>query len=132
MAGVCIDNGLVVAPCPPPDINLEDWMSSIDFIRTLDINRIYLTHFGMVEDFKTHLTHLENCLNNWAQWIKPHVEAGTDLNSIVPDFQKYVNGQLKDFGITEEGLLQYEAANPSWMSVAGLGRYWKKKLMMPN
>ena len=33
---------------------------------------------------------------------------------------------LRDFGISEKGIAQYEAANPAWMSVAGLMRYWKK------
>jgi len=34
---------------------------------------------------------------------------------------------LRTKGIGELGIKQYEAANPSWMSVAGLIRYWKKK-----
>jgi len=29
--------------------------------------------------------------------------------------------------VSEAGVKIYEAANPSWMSVAGLIRYWKKK-----
>ena len=35
--------------------------------------------------------------------------------------------QLIEAGADEETVKKYEAANPPWMSVAGLIRYWKKK-----
>ena len=46
---------------------------------------------------------------------------------ITPIFMKYTAEQLRAKGVDETGIGQYEAANPSWMSVAGLIRYWKKK-----
>jgi glyoxylase-like metal-dependent hydrolase (beta-lactamase superfamily II) len=128
VAGVKIGNGLVVPPCPPPDINLEDWVNSIDLIRSIDIKYIYLTHYGKIEMIKEHLDSLEFCLNDWAQWIKPYAIENADIPEITPKFQTYVAKQLKDFGLTQNGILQYEAANPSWMSVSGLMRYWSKKL----
>ena len=39
----------------------------------------------------------------------------------------HVAGQLRAAGLDDEEIQRYEAANPSWMSVAGLVRYWKKK-----
>ncbi len=126
VAGVKIGNGMVVPPCPPPDINLEDWMSSIALIRQLKIEHLYLTHYGLIEEIDAHLDSLENCLNDWSEWIKPYAISNTSVQEIVPLFQKYVANQLKDFGISDAGIIQYEAANPSWMSVAGLIRYWKK------
>lgn len=127
VAGVRINNGMIVAPCPPPDINIEDWVDSINLIRGLDLNEIYLTHFNKITDIEDHLNILENRLNSWAAWIKPHFDNGTEVHEIIPLFSKYVIDELKEFGIDENGITQYEAANPAWMSVAGLLRYWKKK-----
>ena len=114
-------------PCPPPDINIEDWQTSIQKIKTLDLSTIYLTHYGEITDIDNHLDELERILLDWSQWMKPFYEAKADPKKVTPLFQEYVAGQLKAGGIDELGLQQYEAANPSWMSVAGLMRYWRKK-----
>jgi hypothetical protein len=42
-------------------------------------------------------------------------------------FQQYVADELSKQGIIGEHQAQYESANPAWMSVAGLMRYWKKR-----
>ena len=127
VAGVKIQSGIIVPPCPPPDINLEKWQESINLIRSLPLAHLYLTHYGRIDDIPGHLDGLEKILYNWAQWMKPYAEEACDVKDITPLFQNYVAGQLKDFGISETGILQYESANPSWMSVAGLMRYWNKK-----
>lgn len=127
VAGVKINNGLVVPPCPPPDINIEDWQGSIELIKGLELDRIFLTHFGEVRSIATHLDELESQLLDWANWMKPHWEAGANVQELTPKFQAYVANQLKEAGIVGEGLEKYERANPSWMSVAGLMRYWKKR-----
>lgn len=127
VAGVKIGNGIVVPPCPPPDINIEDWLASIQLIRGLDIKSMYLTHFNKITDISAHLDALENILWDWANWMKPHFENGTEQSEIVPQFMAYTSKQLSDFGLSKSVIQQYEAANPSWMSVAGLMRYWKKR-----
>lgn len=127
VAGVKIEQGLVVPPCPPPDINIEDWQQSIALIKTLDLDCLYLTHFGKITNIVPHLEQLEEQLLNWTNWIKPHFEAGHSVEAITPKFVAYVKQQLIDFGVNEFGVQQYEAANPAYMSVAGLLRYWKKR-----
>ncbi|MEN0051049.1 MAG: MBL fold metallo-hydrolase, partial [Bacteroidota bacterium] len=89
----------------------------------------YLTHFGKVTSSESHLNELEQRLLEWANWMKPHFENNTPHKEIVPQFQAYVQQELQAAGITEAADLErYEKANPSWMSVAGLMRYWKKKV----
>ena len=127
VAGVKIGTGPVVPPCPPPDINLEDWKESIQFIRTLGIKRIYLSHFGLIEDVNLHLDQLEEILEDWAQWIYPHYKSQTPTEKVVSLFQEYTNKQLRSNKVAGIHLTQYEYANPAWMSVAGLMRYWKKR-----
>src|SRR3954467_12391569 len=39
-------SGVTVAPTPPPDIDLEAWLRSIELIRSWGPERVNLTHFG--------------------------------------------------------------------------------------
>lgn len=128
VGGVKIANHLVVPPCPPPDINVEDWQQSIRLLRSLDLEAMYLTHFGPVHAVSAHLGQLEEQLLNWANWMLPFCEKQIPTEEITPKFQAFVANQLQEKGIDPLGLDQYEAANPSWMSVTGLMRYWNKKL----
>jgi len=127
VAGVKINNGPVVPPCPPPDINVELWLNSIEKLRNLNPEKLYLTHFGIVENPVSHLSELELILDDWASWMKQHFDAGTAADEITPQFMEYTQNQLRIAGVSDEDLVRYEYANPSWMSVAGLLRYWKLK-----
>lgn len=127
VAGVKIENGPVVPPCPPPDINIEDWNESIDLVLGLNPEKLYLTHYDGVTEIESHMSDLKVMLNDWAFWIKEQWEQGRSAEEITPDFSRYTTDQLKEQGLNDHGVSQYEAANPSWMSVAGLIRYWKKK-----
>lgn len=127
VGGVKIHKGLVAPPCPPPDINVEEWQESLALIRNLDIKKLYLTHYGEVTDIRAHLDELEGRLLDWAQWMKPHFEAGRTIEETTPLFTDFVMQQLRQIQLTKEEMAAYENANPAWMSVAGLMRYWKKK-----
>jgi len=128
VAGVRIGDGPVVPPCPPPDIDIEAWKSSIRLIRELEeLEILYLTHFGPVSAIDAHLNQLEQALDDWAGWMKPHAENGTPLPEVTAQFKAYASNQLRELGLDEERIIQYEHANPAWMSVAGLLRYWKKR-----
>lgn len=127
VAGVKVLNGPIVPPCPPPDINLEDWRKSISTIKAIRPQKLFLTHFGEFTNIEDHLQKLEVCLMDWANWIKDQWKKGFSHQDITPGFQAYVEKQLLDFGLTKSEIDRYEAANPAWMSVAGLIRYWEKK-----
>jgi hypothetical protein len=70
---------------------------------------------------------LKSMINDWSQWVKKNWEAGFTAQELTPKFSEYTSQQLLRLGVDPLGIKQYEAANPSWMSVAGLIRYWKKK-----
>lgn len=127
VAGVKIGVGMLAPPCPPPDIQIEDWQRSIQLIRELPLSTLYLTHFGPIQDIQTHLDTLESNLLSWANWMLPYYEQHVPAEEVTPLFMEYVRTQLLEAGVDALGIEQYEAANPSWMSVTGLLRYWKKK-----
>ncbi len=127
-AGVKIDGGPVMPPCPPPDINLRHWNESLDMIDKRNIQTLYLTHFGQVNEVSGHLQALKVKLDDWANWVKERLEMGQQSDQMIPDFKEYVANQLKGKGVDTAGIEKYETANPSWMSVYGLIRYWQKNV----
>jgi glyoxylase-like metal-dependent hydrolase (beta-lactamase superfamily II) len=51
VAGVRIPpSDLVLAPTPPPDIDVEAWERSIELVGGWDPQRLVITHFGVVDD----------------------------------------------------------------------------------
>jgi glyoxylase-like metal-dependent hydrolase (beta-lactamase superfamily II) len=127
VGGVKIGNGPVVPPCPPPDINVELWKRSIQKLRNLKPSALYLTHFARQEDPETLFDELETTLDNWADWIKPYYDRGSRSEEITPEFMEYVRNYFIEKGLNDHEIRTYEYANPSWMSVNGLLRYWKLK-----
>lgn len=127
VGGVKIENGPVVPPCPPPDINIEAWKSSIKKILDYHPKELYLTHFGEVDNPEEHLGQLIKILDDWANWMKVQFDEGRNAAEITPDFMHYTSRQMNRQGASKDLQSLYEYANPSWMSVNGLMRYWKLK-----
>ena len=127
VAGVRMAGGPVVPPCPPPDIDLEAWRASIARLRALDADILYLTHFGPVADVGGHLHDLEWSLRSYASWVREKLHRGVDEAALVPLLEAYTEGFLSAQGCEEAALERYALANPAFMSVAGLGRYWRKR-----
>ena len=126
-AGVKIGGGPVMPPCPPPDINIEDWKTSLDKIQAAKPAALWLTHFGEIRHIEEHLAELRKRLDAWATWMYPYYLSGEAAASITPKFMAFVAADLLANGVPQTDIARYEGANPSWMSVAGLLRYWNKK-----
>ena len=127
VAGVKISNGPVAPPCPPPDINIELWKQSINKLRKVNAKGIYPTHYGLHENVEEHFTQLENELDDWANYMKPMYDDKLSPEEITPIFVDYIIKKYKDQGLSADEIQVYEYANPTWMSVNGLLRYWKLK-----
>lgn len=127
VAGVSINGGPAVPPCPPPDINIELWKQSIDKLLAIAPKKLYLAHFGAVENVREHLGQLVQMLDDWSGWIKPYYDSEMHVEELTPKFVAYTQQGLSDLGVNKADLQKYEKGNPSYMSVTGLLRYWKLK-----
>ncbi len=126
VAGVVIGDGPVVPPCPPPDIDVETWRTSLERLRGLGAAEVYVTHFGKLDDPGRRFAELEERLVSWAGWMLEHLREGREEAGLVREFEAFVAGELRAKGLREEEIEDYEQADPAFMSVAGLGRYWRK------
>lgn len=127
IAGVRIGGGPPIPPFVPPELHIESWLDSIDKIRALNPAKLYLPHFGLVEgSISTHLDALEERVRRWSTWFRDRIRAGEDEGQMVPAFAEYEATDLRAGGATDEGVRDYETADPSFMAVGAAVRYWQK------
>ena len=101
----------IVPPTPPPDIDVEAWLQSIDTVQAWDPAALALTHFGAYEDVAAHLDSLRAALRKQADWVR-------DLDE--PEFRSRRRAWVDDAPV-------YEQAAPSDQMWQGLERYWRKR-----
>ena len=91
VAGVRIEPvDLVIAPTPPPDIDVEQWDASIEILRGWAPERLALTHFGGVDDVGRQLDEVHEALHlqrdkvaqldleGFVEWQRGRIEAVSD------------------------------------------------------
>ena len=113
-AGVRIlPSSVVVPPTPPPEVDLEAWLTTLDEIERRGPERLALIHFGVAEDLQRHLAELRERLERWSERV--HNGASEE------EFEELAGA---DLGPDRKA---YQQAMPFWQSYAGLKRYWEKK-----
>lgn len=122
----------MIPPFPPPDIDLEAWADSLRRMRARQAKHLYLTHFGIKADVQDHFDYLEANIHRIAAWVEAGLAKGDTEQELIPPFQKFIHDLLAEQGVSERGIKEYEIADPAFMSVQGLSRYWKKRNPDPN
>ena len=126
VAGCRIENGPTLPPTPPPDIHVERWHASIEKIKKINPKELYLTHFGKFTNVNEHLDDLMIHLDEWSEWMGQRARDGKTEEEIIPDFLIFYKTYFEEPGVKEEVFDKYESADPHWMNVSGLLRYWNK------
>ena len=125
-AGVRIENGPVLPPTPPPDVNIELWQESIRKMLKLKPEALYLTHFGNSGDVKEHLKELEDRLLKVTDWAGVRLKEGKSEEEMAAEMDEMFSEILVKSGADKDLIEVYELADPFWMNVPGLVRYWNK------
>ncbi len=113
VAGVRIGKGPVLAPTPPPDIDLVAWRTSLELIEAWHPIRLAITHFGSFGDVAEQLQALRERLAQMEALAREHDEGGfiaamRELVGVSPGTD--ANGS-------------YMQAMPLAQSYSGLARY---------
>jgi glyoxylase-like metal-dependent hydrolase (beta-lactamase superfamily II) len=127
IAGVRIGHGPPIPPFVPPELHVESWLESIEKIRALKPQNLYLPHFGVVPgSISDHLDALDERVHRWSEWFRDKIRAGVGEQELTSQFGKYEHDDLIDDGASETEAGDYETADPSYMAVPAAIRYWKK------
>jgi len=127
VAGVRLSGGPPVPPFVPPELQVEEWLGSIEKMKSLGVSRLYLPHFGLVEgDLAAHFDALAERVQRWAEWFRDQLRKARTEAEMIADFAQYEAQDILAAGGPNERLADYERADPSFMAVGASIRYWQK------
>jgi len=107
----------VVAPTPPPDIDVEAWLDSLHTVASWNPRSLCLTHFGQVTDVADHLHRVRHALTESADSARLDGEEG---------FIAKLESSLAE--ATDPATVEcFEQAAPPDQLYQGLLRYWRKR-----
>jgi len=115
-------------PAPPPEFELEVWQGSVDLLLAQPVSAIYPTHFGRIDDVSEHLESFRELLGAAADFVRVRMESGMQRDDLVAQYQDWSRQRSRDAGVSEKIRVRYETANPLYMSVDGIMRYWRNRL----
>ena len=117
-AGVRIPpSRFVVPPTPPPEFDLDSWLTTIDEIEHRAPARLALVHFGVTEDVPRHLAELRERLVAWTQAVE---RGATEAEFVAAR-------RAEATEVDTIGAAAYDQAIPFAQSYAGIARYWAKR-----
>jgi glyoxylase-like metal-dependent hydrolase (beta-lactamase superfamily II) len=105
-----------IAPTPPPDIDIDLWLRSIDVVEAWSPARLALTHFGFVDDVPMGLDRARNALRRQLEWA----DEGAEVFA-----QSYAEHNRR--ALDGEEAVRLEQAAPSDQLRAGIERYLRKR-----
>jgi glyoxylase-like metal-dependent hydrolase (beta-lactamase superfamily II) len=119
VTGVRIGAGPVLAPTPPPDIDLEAWRSSLDVLEGWSPRSLAMMHFGAHMDAERHLAALREHLD------EVEAMAGElDEASFVAAMRARVAGSVARGAAIDPGTAgAYDRATSARQNFRGLERY---------
>jgi glyoxylase-like metal-dependent hydrolase (beta-lactamase superfamily II) len=106
----------VVAPTPPPDIDVEAWDASIDLVEAWQPRTLALTHFGQVDDVCPHLDAMRASLHELTGLVARH-----GYEAFAAGLRERIEAQAGDLAP------QVEQAVPIEHVYLGLRRYLDKR-----
>ena len=113
VTGVRIDGACMLAPTPPPDIDVRAWRASLELIEAWRPSSLAVTHFGAYDDVEGHLAALREQLE-----CQQELAEKLDERAFVAAIRARVKSSS-----TLETAAAYEQAMPPEQSFQGLARY---------
>ncbi len=107
----------VLAPTPPPDIDLVAWEQTIAATERRAPERLALTHFGVFEDISEHLARLRETLHSWGERVAHGMDEPTFVAAARADCLASDPDEVE----------AYDRSAPYSQCFLGLERYWRKR-----
>ncbi len=113
----------IVPVAPPPDIHLEQWHGSLDLLKAWEPERLFVTHFGVVEDVAWHLDEMVVCLESWAAQVRASL--GEDDAAAARSFHEREMAKMRRI-LKGAARIPYGVMGQPGGSWHGLARYWRR------
>ena len=106
---------------------MEAWEATLNRLLAQKLRRIYPTHFGAVDNVTDHLQTVKRLVRETAVFIRTQMQAGLSRDEILTVYEGWFANRARQAGLSEAAIVHYAAANPRYMSVDGIMRYWQKQ-----
>jgi glyoxylase-like metal-dependent hydrolase (beta-lactamase superfamily II) len=125
-AGVRVSGDYLIAPTPPPDIDIEAWQQSLDTIDAWQPVSLFLTHFGPITPARAHLARFRTTVASAAAMSEEMIAAGGTDEELAKRFAERMRQDARK-ALPEHEARAAELAAPFDQLWQGLARYWQKK-----
>jgi len=124
--GIRVIGDYLLAPTPPPDIDIEAWQASLDAIDAWQPVSLFLTHFGPITPARAHLARFRTTLTAQAEAVRDALKAGGSEEQQIRGFVDRMRADARQ-ALPEREAKATELAAPFDQLWQGLARYWQKK-----
>ncbi len=121
------DSHYLRPPTLPPEVDVELWRRSIARLRALRPRRLYLAHFGPVNDPEWHFDSVLARLYFLTGWVEARLAAESDTKVLADEWLRREAEEVVAATGKDDLVEPYELVVGSRMNVEGLARYLRKK-----
>ena len=114
-------------PTPPPEIDVEAWIGSINAIRRIGPSSLRPTHFGSYDDVERHLGELEQRLQDWLLFVEGQMDQGAGREEISEELKIKGDAEMIAEGAPPGESERYDLAGSYEMLTDGLMRYVSRR-----
>jgi glyoxylase-like metal-dependent hydrolase (beta-lactamase superfamily II) len=124
--GIHLPDDRVLRPAtPPPDIDVELGLESIDRIRRRARSVLLFSHFGPVSEVDELCSIAASRLRKWADIVRDALRETEDLDRITNLLERRTASEFE--GVSAVDPTRYDVLSDMKMNAAGLTRYWRKR-----
>lgn len=124
--GIRVSGDFLIAPTPPPDIDLAAWRESLDTFDAWRPVSLFLTHFGVVTGARAHVMRFRETLATQAEAVRQSLAAGNTDDERTRVFVEQMRREVRK-AMPEHEARATELAAPFDQLWQGLARYWSKQ-----
>jgi glyoxylase-like metal-dependent hydrolase (beta-lactamase superfamily II) len=125
--GVCISDRMIPrAATPPPDIDVEAWMGTLDLLESLAPQALLLTHFGPAYEPAAYLDDYRATLRRWAEAVRVGLASGADEATQIERLRDVARADM-GADVSASDIALFEQASSVELNYYGLARYWRKR-----
>jgi len=125
--GIRIEEHSYVMPAtPPPDIDLEIWDSSFKTILEHKPKRLFLTHFGFLENPAAHVAQFRERLHRWMETTEKILQTAKSDTEAMASFMDTMHAEIAQH-LPPEEVEQYIRTAGLNLSFLGLARHARKR-----
>ncbi len=116
----------IQVPTVPPEFDLEAWQGSLQRMRARKFARLYLTHFGQVDEADGHLATVASLLAEFAEQVRGEMTWGASREEIIRHLAEWEGRPPVAGGAAHKAETGSSGFGSLSTYVDGAMRYWKK------